>query len=110
MTVDHDHAHPAPAAEEDEEAPDASPPPTSTPAPRKSRRGFASMSPEKQRAIASLGGKAAHESGTAHEFTTETAREAGSLGGKAAQRSRVARRADRYGAGPPCRRTIPHPR
>lgn len=42
-----------------------------------SNRGFASMDPEKQREIASKGGKAAHEKGTAHEFTSEEAREAG---------------------------------
>ncbi|RYF42641.1 MAG: general stress protein [Comamonadaceae bacterium] len=40
-------------------------------------RGFAAMSPEKQREIASLGGRAAHMSGHAHEFTTEEARAAG---------------------------------
>lgn len=65
--------------------------PEATPA-RKSRRGFASMNAEKQRAIASLGGKAAHEKGTAHEFTTEEAREAGRLGGMAAERRRAERR------------------
>lgn len=42
-------------------------------------RGFASMDPERQRQIASEGGKAAHEKGTAHEFTSEEARRAGSL-------------------------------
>jgi len=49
-----------------------------------SNRGFASMDEEKQREIASKGGKAAHEKGTAHEFTSEEAREAGSKGGKVA--------------------------
>ena len=49
-----------------------------------SLRGFASMDPQRQREIASQGGKAAHESGHAHEFTSEEAREAGSKGGKAA--------------------------
>lgn len=39
-------------------------------------RGFASMSPERQRAIASEGGRAAHARGTAHEFTSEEARRA----------------------------------
>lgn len=48
-----------------------------------SNRGFASMDPERQREIASQGGKAAHESGHAHEFTSEEAREAG----RAAHRS-----------------------
>lgn len=41
------------------------------------KRGFASMNEDKQREIASKGGKAAHEKGTAHEFTSEEAREAG---------------------------------
>jgi len=48
-----------------------------------SNRGFASMDPDKQREIASEGGKAAHESGNAHEFTSEEAREAGRKGGQA---------------------------
>lgn len=48
-----------------------------------SNRGFASMDSEKQREIASKGGKAAHEKGTAHEFSSEEAREAGQKGGKA---------------------------
>ena len=47
----------------------------------KSRRGFASMDERKQREIASKGGKAAHEKGTAHEFTSEEARAAGRKGG-----------------------------
>lgn len=49
---------------------------------RKERRGFASMSPEKQREIASKGGRAAHEKGTAHEWTPEEARTAGRKGGQ----------------------------
>ncbi|HEX5539178.1 MAG TPA: KGG domain-containing protein [Methylophilaceae bacterium] len=49
-----------------------------------STRGFASMDPEQQREIASMGGHAAHEKGTAHEFNSQEAREAGSKGGKAA--------------------------
>ena len=44
---------------------------------RKSRRGFAVMDPQRQREIASLGGRAAHQSGHAHEFTSEEARAAG---------------------------------
>ena len=43
-----------------------------------STRGFASMDPQRQREIASEGGRAAHEKGTAHEFTSEEARRAGS--------------------------------
>lgn len=49
-----------------------------------SNRGFASMDAEKQREIASKGGKAAHEKGTAHQFSSEEAREAGSKGGQVA--------------------------
>lgn len=45
--------------------------------PRRSLRGFAAMDPQRQREIASLGGRAAHQSGHAHEFTTEEARAAG---------------------------------
>ena len=54
----------------------------------KSNRGFASMDPERQRQIASEGGKAAHEKGTAHEFTSEEAREAGRKGGMARSANR----------------------
>ena len=48
-----------------------------------SSRGFASMDPEKQRAIAAEGGRAAHAQGVAHEFDSEEAREAGRKGGQA---------------------------
>lgn len=48
---------------------------------RKQRRGFASMSSEKQREIASKGGRAAHLKGTAHRWTSEEARHAGRKGG-----------------------------
>ena len=51
-----------------------------------SKRGFASMDEEKQREIASKGGKAAHLKGTAHEFTSEEAREAGRKGGQSSRR------------------------
>ncbi len=58
---------------------------------RTSRRGFASMDPNQQRAIASLGGRAAHRSGNAHEFTSEEARRAGSMSRKnSANRGREA--------------------
>jgi general stress protein YciG len=50
----------------------------------KETRGFASMDDEKQREIASKGGKAAHEKGTAHEFTPDEARAAGHKGGEVA--------------------------
>ncbi|GAA5236446.1 hypothetical protein GCM10025795_47110 [Verticiella sediminum] len=42
-----------------------------------SKRGFASMDPQRQREIASMGGRAAHASGNAHQFTPEEARAAG---------------------------------
>ncbi len=48
----------------------------------KDQRGFASMDEEKQREIASKGGKAAHEKGNAHEFSSEEAKEAGKKGGQ----------------------------
>lgn len=54
----------------------------------KSRRGFASMDPSKQRQIASKGGRAAHQKGTAHEFTSDEARVAGRKGGEAVSRNR----------------------
>lgn len=41
------------------------------------RRGFAAMDPARQREIAAQGGRAAHESGNAHQFTVEEARAAG---------------------------------
>ena len=47
-----------------------------------SKRGFASMDERKQREIASKGGKAAHRSGHAHEFTPAEARDAGRKGGE----------------------------
>lgn len=53
-----------------------------------SRRGFASMDPEKQREIASKGGRAAHAKGTAHEFTPDEAREAGRKGGMVVSQNR----------------------
>lgn len=49
-------------------------------APIKSKRGFASMAPEKRREIARKGGKAAHAAGTAHVYTSAEARIAGRKG------------------------------
>jgi general stress protein YciG len=51
--------------------------------PQKSRRGFAAMSAERQREIASQGGRAAHQQGVAHEWSKDEAREAGKKGGQA---------------------------
>ncbi|MFY0255685.1 KGG domain-containing protein [Chitinophaga sp. 30R24] len=53
-----------------------------------SKRGFASMDPEQQRAISREGGKAAHQQGVAHKFTSEEARAAGKKGGEAVSRNR----------------------
>src|SRR5436305_242883 len=54
----------------------------------RSNRGFASMDREKQREIASKGGRAAHAKGTAHEFDSGEARDAGRKGGVAVSRNR----------------------
>jgi uncharacterized protein len=54
----------------------------------KEDRGFASMDRAKQREIASKGGKAAHQKGTAHEWTSDEAREAGRKGGMASHQRR----------------------
>lgn len=56
--------------------------------PIKVRRGFAAMSKEMQRKIASRGGKAAHKKGVAHEWTPEEARVAGRKGGFASRGGR----------------------
>ncbi len=53
-----------------------------------SRRGFASMSPEKRKAIASKGGKTAHLRGVAHQWTAEEARMAGRKGGETVSRNK----------------------
>jgi len=50
----------------------------------KKDRGFASMSDDEQRDIASKGGQAAHDQGSAHEFDSDEAREAGKKGGQVA--------------------------
>jgi general stress protein YciG len=60
------------------------------PAPKRtSRRGFASMDRSRQREIASAGGRAAHERGTAHTFTPDEARDAGRKGGVSISRDRA---------------------
>lgn len=48
----------------------------------KGKQGFASMDEDKQKKIGSKGGKTAHEKGTAHEFSSDEAKEAGKKGGK----------------------------
>jgi general stress protein YciG len=52
------------------------------------KRGFAAMDAAQQREIASKGGQAAHQKGTAHEFDSEEARRAGQKGGEAVSRDR----------------------
>lgn len=77
-------------SENTEMQPMQQPEPQSQEGVRKGRgRGFASMDPSKQREIASKGGKAAHAKGTAHEFTSEEAREAGRKGGQARGKNRT---------------------
>jgi uncharacterized protein len=56
----------------------------------KSRRGFAAMSPETQRRIASEGGKASHASGRGHRFSADEARDAGRKGGLVSRRGKAA--------------------
>lgn len=70
----------------------------------KEDRGFASMDRSKQREIASKGGRAAHQKGTAHEWTSEEAREAGRKGGVASHQRKLRQRQssepmDAYGLG-----------
>jgi general stress protein YciG len=54
----------------------------------KRRRGFAAMTPEKQREIAKLGGAAAHARGVAHRFSADEARAAGRKGGQSVSQDR----------------------
>lgn len=51
-------------------------------------RGFAAMDPEKQKRIASEGGRAAHRQGVAHEWSKDEAREAGRKGGQIVSQNR----------------------
>ena len=87
-----------------------------TPSTNTRNRGFASMNTERQREIARKGGKAAHEKGTAHEFTSDEARAAGRKGGErvSADRShmsRIGRLGGRSSAGrrQQARAESPHP-
>lgn len=54
-----------------------------------SKKGFASMSIEKRRAIASNGGKTSQKNGTAHRWTQEEASKAGKIGGLATAKKRA---------------------
>jgi uncharacterized protein len=60
-----------------------------------SRRGFAAMDPERQRQIASQGGRAAHQQGVAHEWSADEARQAGRKGGQNSGSKRRTRGDDR---------------
>ncbi len=64
------------------------------------RRGFAAMDRTRVSEIARKGGKAAHTAGTAHEFTSDEAREAGRKGGRATHAKRR-QRAEQTAAGSP---------
>lgn len=79
----------AAAPSKDEKVARADKAPEAGSAPRgRSNRGFASMDRSKQREIASKGGRAAHEKGTAHEFDAGEARAAGRKGGVAVSKNR----------------------
>ena len=63
----------------------------------KEDRGFASMDRDKQREIASKGGRAAHQKRTAHEWTSEEARAAGRKGGVASHQRKQERLRQQWG-------------
>jgi uncharacterized protein len=65
---------------------------------KRSNRGFAAMSPERQREIASKGGRAAHQQGVAHQWNSDEARQAGRKGG---MNSRGGRRREENGQNGP---------
>lgn len=56
---------------------------------RQGRQGFASMTPEKRREIASMGGKRAHELGRAYTWDSEAAQRAGRKGGSISRRRKL---------------------
>lgn len=61
---------------------------------QKKRHGFATMDKERQRQVSSQGGKAAHQKGTAHEFSSDEARAAGRKGGVVSGKKRREKEAD----------------
>jgi uncharacterized protein len=69
-------------------SPDRPPLPIEGESKPKRPRGFAAMDRTLVSAIARKGGKAAHSAGTAHEFTSDEAREAGRKGGRATHAKR----------------------
>jgi general stress protein YciG len=90
QTTDEKNAHPN-AGEEQTLTPDRPPQSVEEARARPTRRprGFAAMDRTLVSDIARKGGKAAHTAGTAHEFTTEEAREAGRKGGRATHAKRL---------------------
>jgi uncharacterized protein len=88
---------PVEGAETSELRPDGPPAPVNAEPPRR-QRGFAAMDRSLVQSIARKGGKAAHATGRAHEFTSEEARVAGHKGGKASHARRRAQRESEGGA------------
>jgi general stress protein YciG len=66
---------------------------------QRARRGFAAMSPERQREIASQGGRAAHQQGVAHQWSANEAREAGKKGGQVSGKRRTSGKEDGSNSG-----------
>ncbi len=64
------------------------------------KQGFASMSAERKREIASKGGRAAHAMGRAHQWTSDEARAAGQKGGRTAGQNAARKRAEAAAAQP----------
>jgi uncharacterized protein len=64
---------------------------------KQGKRGFAAMDPDRQRLIASKGGKAAHEQGVAHEWNREEAKQAGKKGGTIAAKRKFINRTENDG-------------
>ncbi len=73
---------------EDDETKAAETAETEAPPPPKKRRGFAAMSTERTREIASRGGRASAAKGTSHRWTKEEARRAGAIGGSRSRKPR----------------------
>lgn len=73
----------SPAVQQQPEASEAAPVAAATEERRPRRRGFAAMDRDRVKEIASKGGKAAHAAGTAHQFSSDEARNAGRKGGMA---------------------------
>lgn len=63
-------------------------------------RGFAAMAPERRAEISRKGGKAAHEKGTAHEFSIDEAKVAGRKGGIASHDALRRRKAEQAASEP----------